>query len=477
MRCLIVFRTHFWDTSIAVLAERAKASAPSAEFVVATDETGGPSTVEGFQTLPHRDDFSAYSLPALPKGRVLWWNADYVLYAARKARPDFDYYVMLEYDVFVNCDLDKVLAQCAERGVDLVAQDIKRITSENPWFSSISEFDLQPWWALIPFLIVSARAIDVMLQTRQAIAAQLAAGEVSNWPYCETFIPTAILQHSEMIFAQLSDLVDTQLLRFRPYLSTLDPQLNRSQSMAHPVLGGANYIRALTASTPMDALVFPDGRLCHDLQHEDPAELEKEFGAHVAQNQQTKELALVLLPARKPSLSGGSNMIDLAHRKPASQSSHSNWSKGATIINDAAFAVCGILANDYAFHTDLEFDPWWQVDLSGDALIEEIEILNRARPPDRFRSFRIDTSFDGEYWKTQFSKYDDKTVSNDPSKPYLVVFSVPIRARYVRIVQFGHDVMHLRRVRIFGFPLATETTTPNPFPSHSQAAVEILHVP
>ena len=477
MRCLIVFRTHFWDTSIAVLAERAKASAPSAEFVVATDETGGPSTVEGFQTLPHRDDFSAYSLPALPKGRVLWWNADYVLYAARKARPDFDYYVMLEYDVFVNCDLDRVLAQCAERGVDLVLQDLKRITSENPWFSSISEFDLQPWWALIPFLIVSARAIDMMLQTRQAMAARLAVGEVSNWPYCETFIPTAILQHGDMTFAPLSDFVDTQLLRFRPYLSTMDPQLNQPQSMAHPVLGGANYIRALTGSTPMDALVFPDGRLCHDLQHEDPAELEKEFGAHVAQNQQTKELALVLLPARKPSLSGGSNMIDLAHRKPASQSSHSNWSKGATIINDAAFAVCGILANDYAFHTDLEFDPWWQVDLSGDALIEEIEILNRARPPDRFRSFRIDTSFDGEYWKTQFSKYDDKTVSNDPSKPYLVVFSVPIRARYVRIVQFGHDVMHLRRVRIFGFPLATETTTPNPFPSHSQAAVEILHVP
>jgi hypothetical protein len=477
MRYLTVFHTHIWNESVSSIAHQARRSASSGEFIVAIDETHGPVEVGEFRTLSHTNDFSSFALPSLPRNGVLWWNADYVLYAARKALPDFDYYVMLEYDVFINCDVDRMLAQCAEIGVDLVAQDLKRLSPENPWFSSISEFSPEPWWALIPFIIVSDRAIDAMLRIRQAIAARLAAGEASEWPYCETFIPTAILQQKNMSFAPLSNFVDTQLLRFRPYISILEPNLTRPQSISHPVLGGVDYIGAITASLPPDKIVLADGRLCAELQRGNPTELERELGARVQRDPQTHEFAVILLPSKKESLRGNDTLIDLAYGKPALQSSRSKWSKGISAADDAAFAVCGILPNDFAFHTELEINPWWQVDLGAEVLIEEIEIVNRARAPDRFRSFLINTSLDGESWETQFSKSDSSVISNTPASPFSACFHEPVWARYVRIVQTGQDVMHLRRVRVFGRPLTSQLPPYSVPPSSSDHLAALLSDP
>src|SRR5580658_1781349 len=124
MSYVMLLRTHLWSSTIAALAERARTAAPAGEFVVTADETRGALEVGGFKKLSHTNDFSSFSLPSLPRDRVLWWNADYVLYAARKALPDFDYYVMLEYDVSVNCNVDEMIARCAAKGIDLVAHDL-----------------------------------------------------------------------------------------------------------------------------------------------------------------------------------------------------------------------------------------------------------------------------------------------------------------------------------------------------------------
>src|SRR5580704_9229405 len=129
-----IFRTHVWDSGITQIAEQARSCCAAGEFIVAADETRNPLRIEGFTKLSHTEDFSTFGLPRRPTERMLWWNGDYVLYAARAAYPGQDYYVMLEFDVFLSCDIGRVIAQCAEGGIDLLVHDLRRVFADNSWY-------------------------------------------------------------------------------------------------------------------------------------------------------------------------------------------------------------------------------------------------------------------------------------------------------------------------------------------------------
>jgi hypothetical protein len=434
------------------MAERARKHGAGGEFVVAVDETRAPLAVEGFNKLSHTEDFTAFSLPSRPRDHVLWWNADYVLYAARAALPDFDYYVMIEYDVFVNVDIAPLAEQWASRGVDLIVHDLQRISPNHKRFWS-SDAHPEVWWGFIPFMAISGRAVDALLRTRQSLAVLSRNDESVEWPYCETFIPTALLQAGDMVPAQLGDFADTELFRFLPNMNILDPALDRPESLSHPVLGGPHLIRKFISHLNAQQIVLPDGRLCPELQREDRAELSDILSARVARNPQTGQLEITR--AEKPSPRGGGVLIDLAHRKPALQSSHSQWSLGATAADDAAGAVCGIIVGGYAFHTVPELDPWWRVDLLDDSIVEEIEIALSLVQPGRFSRFRIETSRDGVAWITRFVKSDDGPVPTNPARLFVLVLPEPVIVRYVRIVQSCIESLHLSRVRVFGCPVAS----------------------
>lgn len=61
----------------------------------------------------------------------------------------------------------------------------------------------------------------------------------------------------------------------------------------------------------------------------------------------------------------------------ATQSSLSKWSKP----NDAQRAVNGVKSADFAFHTDIEDNPWWQIEFTDPELISYIIINNRKKEP------------------------------------------------------------------------------------------------
>lgn len=67
------------------------------------------------------------------------------------------------------------------------------------------------------------------------------------------------------------------------------------------------------------------------------------------------------------------NLEDIAHLGKASQSSQSKWSKE----DDAQRAVSGKEFKDFAFHTDMETNPWWQIDFPANIRPHYIIINNR----------------------------------------------------------------------------------------------------
>ncbi len=458
----VIFRTHVWDDDVAEIARRAQACCATGTFVVAADETKGRLDCDGFTKLSHCKDFTALGLPLVPDGNVLWWNADYVLYAARLALPGRDYYVMLEYDVLLNADLDQMVAQCGENHVGFVAQDIQPVGTH--WSAaSASEMGVELWWALIPFVIVSGRVVDVMLKARQLLANALTAGRITHWPYCEAFMPSAAALLPGSANWPLSRLVDSHLLKYRPFIRLRDARLAEAGIVAHPVMGSVRYIRHILADKPLEGHRMTDGILCAELQNERQEDLQAAFGDDmVVQKTPQGEWAIA---AQLPEIIRP--WVDLANGKPATQSSHSVWSRGVSAEADAAFANRDPLQDDYAFHTDREENPWWQVDLGEIAAVERIEIINRAGNAHHFTRFRIDASCDGVAWETCFEKQDNAIVSSNPARPARVELEPQVRARYIRIVQLGLEVMHLRRIRVLGFPLrpSEDATAPAPKPA------------
>ncbi len=142
---------------------------------------------------------------------------------------------------------------------------------------------------------------------------------------------------------------------------------------------------------------------------------------------------------------------NLSRGRPATQSSillpHS---RRATCEGDASAAVSGILMDHYAFHTDLEADPWWSVDLGMLCDIHEVRLFNRLdMGAEHSRNFRILVSNDGEHWLEGHRRESEQPFGLN-GKPYRWLCASPVSARHVKVQLIGTTYMHLSQVEVFG---------------------------
>lgn len=142
---------------------------------------------------------------------------------------------------------------------------------------------------------------------------------------------------------------------------------------------------------------------------------------------------------------GGSGGDNLALNRPASQSSTSQWSR----TNDAQGAVDGIINGAYAFHTNHEANPWWQVDLGRTARLDRVRIYNRLDCcAERARSLSILLSDDGGAWREVY-RHDGKLFGGKDGKPLVVPLNGQ-SGRYVRLRLNETNWFHLDEVEVYG---------------------------
>ncbi|WP_049768176.1 discoidin domain-containing protein [Methylocella silvestris] len=147
-------------------------------------------------------------------------------------------------------------------------------------------------------------------------------------------------------------------------------------------------------------------------------------------------------------LQAGSRLANVAIGKPASQSSLSEWS----VTNEANKAVSGIFPPGYAFHTDFEDKPWWQIDLLALYPIERIVVHNRLDMlPERARTLKIEISHDGQNWSVIHAGIH--YFSGGPTgSPLNVSLASRVSGRYVRLSLEERQALHLAQVEILVRP-------------------------
>lgn len=152
-------------------------------------------------------------------------------------------------------------------------------------------------------------------------------------------------------------------------------------------------------------------------------------------------------------ISNSQLQFNVALNKKASQSSLSAYSK----IDDASGAITGAKTGHFGFHTEIEDDPWWQLDLLAPHRLEYGLIYNRMDGASvRADSLKMFISTDGKLWKLVYNHAGNKTfggLSFHDGEPPLLIELNGAEARFVKLRLVGKTALHLDEVEIYGRPV------------------------
>jgi len=119
----------------------------------------------------------------------------------------------------------------------------------------------------------------------------------------------------------------------------------------------------------------------------------------------------------------------------------------ATREADAAGAVDGAVNEPWGFHTDIEQNPWWQVDLQSPVKIGRVVVHNRSGDfHDRIATLTLLVSLDGKAWQSVYQHTGAKFGSGNAA---LAIPFVGRDARYVRVQLADKQYLHLNEVQVY----------------------------
>jgi hypothetical protein len=129
---------------------------------------------------------------------------------------------------------------------------------------------------------------------------------------------------------------------------------------------------------------------------------------------------------------------------------------------DAAGAVDGVKNGQWGCHTELEENPWWQVDLGRLAKLDRLVIWNRcdAMAPRNAR-LRVLASEDGQNFQT-FYQHNGQTFYGFTDGSPLVVPGRETPVRFIRLTLSGKTYLHLDEVEVFADGSATNVALGKP---------------
>ncbi len=138
------------------------------------------------------------------------------------------------------------------------------------------------------------------------------------------------------------------------------------------------------------------------------------------------------------------NLEDIAHLGTASQSSHSKWSKE----DDAQRAVSGKEFKDFAFHTEKESNPWWQIEFKIPVAVEYIVINNRKRSPfDEIASTLNIVAYDSENRESILHTGTVFFGNESAGCPLIIPLKSKVLLNKLRITLLNEDYLHLSNIR------------------------------
>jgi hypothetical protein len=191
MRSLIIVRTHRPDAA-SFAAFDLFAGVQIADVIFGLDERRGAINTQGRASVGYTDaKLAQMGLYAHPD--CGWRCGDYIYFTARAARPNYDFYWLVEPDVRIHTnDLTAFFAQFARNEADLLGARFGPRDGRWEWSGTIARTGLKSHGCLFPMTRLSGRAIDHVLAERKRCSADPALRDPTGWPNDEAFVASAL---------------------------------------------------------------------------------------------------------------------------------------------------------------------------------------------------------------------------------------------------------------------------------------------
>ncbi len=448
----VLFKCHYWDSFTQRQLERIKQRVTLGDIFVIVNDTDG--RVEGIGHPEDRifriteDQARGIGLHSTGNWPMLWLNNDYHLHLFSRAWPAYQYYAMLEFDVVVGIDLDLLVQRLDDLELDFLGEPIPVPLAHWPWkFScegSYDDDDVRK--ALICLTIYSNRAAHLLYEKRAISGRRLLAGEIKFMPCGEAAVPTEI-HLAGLNSASLSEFGSTTFYDWAPPLDEAVLADHEGEAFIHPMLDTRRFIGSAIRFIQNSAAFLDEGDL---LRRRFSAEALKLAWPHIhARFWQRRDdegcrrvIELMRLSGDDAYLRSHGLVDNVALGKPASQSSTSQWS---VRDDEARGAVNGPVSGAFSFHTEMEYRPWWMVDLLAREDVSRIRVFNRMENRERANLLQVYVSEDGFRW-TLAGSHAGEPFGGADGNP----LDVPVnqKIRFVRLEVPGEAVLHLDQVHV-----------------------------
>jgi hypothetical protein len=189
------------------------------DFYVTPNVNRGPLEIGDYPAVPHSNaHYNALGFDGRQE-YFLMHCADLLFASIRSQIPDYDHYVVVEYDVdFVRPArefmdrLAQALTSDEYRDVDLAGTQVSRRGDEWMWAPNVAQSYPEVWGVFYPFVVMSGRAIDHLLEVRREERRLTGrtepnpTGELDNLMYCEAFTASALKGAETFRLLDLADM-------------------------------------------------------------------------------------------------------------------------------------------------------------------------------------------------------------------------------------------------------------------------------
>ncbi|MGO1117999.1 hypothetical protein ACTL6U_04815 [Rhodovibrionaceae bacterium A322] len=299
----LLFRTHFTNAMVEEGFDWLRQRVPDNVDVFFTcDEThGSVKAPDGGLKFGHNvDDAERLGLYPFPQGKLLWYNIDYPFYFFYDQYPDYDLYLMVEYDVFfARGALERLIEHLEKTDDDFYSTYCGQCGPEWYWYPTGRTFYKEVYQSFFPVSALSNRAIWYLYKKRleQTETFLQDSMKEEEWPFGEAFVPSELsaigysINHLENELGFAGAGFTFENLQCVDFMDRDDPDL----SIHHPVMDQDGFVQKLIARTKDEKLEsfltrLPD--VLATLRQFDPDDLHKLLRRYASKAQQKKVMAL-----------------------------------------------------------------------------------------------------------------------------------------------------------------------------------------
>lgn len=460
-RCLVLFKTHFWDDVVqrqfellCALTNSGAEDSVVTEVILFVDETNGEVAIPPDISVPiirsscqkAADYGMADGTP--PTRSFFSYGNDIPAVISALIYPGYDYYLMLEYDVVIQRPISSIVSWMKDNSVDFLAHPIDTPVEAWPWTYTCDGYYRKE--NIVKFLncfaAFSRDALFHIIRRRLYFSNLIRQGIIRYFPHTEAFVATELTLSGYKISA-LREFGPVPHYSWGTAYMEEDLLLFRDDAFVHPVSDKYKYIRSCLVEDPFSyfqeeqtlkkrALRFPDETL---------PEIYNKLRGYASEEQLAslrEDMRIYMTPEAKQKY--GLDRSSIGRNCKAWQSSISQWSHSE---NEASDVLNHIPNGNYSFHTKSEENPWWIVDLGSPKVVDYVRIYNRDLAPWRANGLQILGCDDKENWTLYDSHRSDQPFEGLNGEP--LILRVGARLRYLKLLLPGHECLHLDHIDIF----------------------------